>query len=113
MAERARRTEHDLILMDVNIPVMDALEATRRIRQLPNRSGLPIFAVTENAIIQDQQRSGAPGIDDFLPKPEDPEVMFANLLKSLERRGPYPVLVPSIWAGRAGRLSKMVDERIP
>jgi CheY-like chemotaxis protein len=53
--EMARRIEYDLILMDMNMPGMDGLDATRQIRQSPNRSVVPILAMTANAYTEDQK----------------------------------------------------------
>ena len=68
--EAARGGGIDLILMDVNMPVLDGLEATRRIREAPGpEQGLPIVALTANAIEGDQQVCLDAGMDHYLPKP--------------------------------------------
>ena len=61
----------DLIVMDSVMPVMDGLEATRRLRQLPSLKSVPIIAVSASAAAADEQRSLAGGADAFLPKPID------------------------------------------
>ena len=75
-----------MILMDMQMPVMDGLEATRKIRQLPEGKDIPILAMTANAFAEDKQRCFEAGMSDFLVKPFDPDTLFATLLRSLGRR---------------------------
>ena len=65
--------EYDMILMDVQMPVMDGLEATRRIRSGENPLGrtIPILAMTANAFLEDMQKSRDAGMDEHLSKPVD------------------------------------------
>ena len=64
---------YDLILMDIQMPRMDGYEATRRIRALPDprKAGIPIFAMTANAFLEDMQKSKEAGMDEHLSKPVD------------------------------------------
>ena len=64
---------YDLLLMDVQMPVMDGLEATRRIRSGENPLGrtIPILAMTANAFLEDMQKSKEAGMDEHLSKPVD------------------------------------------
>ena len=73
------REKFDAILMDVQMPVMDGHEATRRIRQLPGFADLPIIAMTAHAMQQDREDCLAAGMNDHITKPVQPARLFAVL----------------------------------
>lgn len=82
--EAASERRFDLILMDVHMPEMDGLEATRRIRQLPGEAGrVPIIAMTANAMASDREQCIAAGMDDFVSKPFKPADFIAALSRVL------------------------------
>ena len=84
---RVQEKAYGLVLMDLQMPVMDGFEATRRIRALPGFERLPILAMTANAMAGDRERSLAAGMNDHVTKPIDPDALFEALLRWLPRGG--------------------------
>jgi CheY-like chemotaxis protein len=80
-----QKNNYNLILMDMQMPQMDGLEATRCIRQIPELKALPIIAMTANAFAEDEADCMEAGMSDFITKPVDPNILFATMLKWLER----------------------------
>jgi two-component system cell cycle response regulator DivK len=73
----------DLILMDIQLPIMDGYEATRRIKADPTTKSIPIIAVTSYALSGDEQKARAAGCDDFVPKPYSPRQLLAKIRQYL------------------------------
>ena len=73
------RQRPDLILMDIQLPIMDGHEAMRRIRTDPALSSVPIVAVTAYAPSAEEQKARAAGCNDFVPKPYSPHQLLAKI----------------------------------
>ena len=78
IASVARRRP-DLILMDIQLPVMDGYEATRRIRTNPDLKSVPIIAVTSYALAGDEDKALAAGCDGYVTKPYSPRDLLAKV----------------------------------
>ncbi|MFC5302550.1 c-type heme family protein [Azospira restricta] len=90
--EQVRDARFDLILMDLQMPTLGGLDATRQIRELPYGAAVPIVAMTANTYVDDRRRCAEAGMDDFVGKPVVPERLFEALLRWLDRgrRTPRP-----------------------
>jgi two-component system, cell cycle response regulator DivK len=69
----------DLILMDIQMPIMDGYEATRRIKADPSTKRIPIIAVTSYALSGDDQKARDAGCDNYVPKPFSPRQLLAKI----------------------------------
>ena len=73
----------DLILMDIQLPILDGYEATRRIKADPALHAIPIIVITSYALGGDENKARAAGCDDYVPKPYSPRVLLAKIRKYL------------------------------
>lgn len=86
--------DYGLVFMDMQMPVMDGLEATRQIRLLPGRAQLPIIAMTANAMSEDSVRCLAVGMNDYVAKPFRPETLWVTLRRWLQPSSSSSALTP-------------------
>ena len=86
--EKAAPDFYDLILMDIQMPVMNGYDATRKIRQLedPFRSSIPIIAMTANAFAEDRQKALFVGMNDHVAKPVDMNILIPVLEKHIRNK---------------------------
>jgi two-component system cell cycle response regulator DivK len=79
----AVKQQPDLILMDIQIPIIDGYEATRRIKAHPASRAIPIIAVTSHAIAGGEEKARAAGCDDFVAKPYSPRLLLGKIREYL------------------------------
>ncbi len=73
----------DLILMDIQLPVMDGYAATRRIKTDPTLKSIPVIAVTSYALSGEEKKAREAGCDDYVPKPYSPRQLLAKIRQYL------------------------------
>jgi two-component system sensor histidine kinase/response regulator len=96
-----RQAQFDCVLMDVQMPIMDGLEATRRIRQDAKLSHIRVLAMTANATNEDRDRCMQAGMDDFITKPIQPALLCQTVARWLPEREapPAPAAKPHVAGG--------------
>ncbi len=112
--DRWRERSYDAVLMDVQMPRMDGYAATRAIRELePTGTRLPVLAMTAAAVEGEREKCLAAGMDDFLTKPVDPDVLGAMLARWLDGAAPAapaaPKSTPTDGVLDLGRLEMLRD----
>lgn len=103
--EKLKESNFDLVLMDIQMPIMDGLTASRKIREELNNKELPVLAMTAHAMKGEREKSLAAGMNDHITKPIDPEFLYMTLRKFLD-----PQLANSSQSSQA--LNKVVVEPI-
>ncbi len=87
---------YDLVLMDMQMPVMDGVTATIQLRTMSRYANLPVIAMTANALLADRQRCMSAGMNDFIPKPIEPDLLWQTLVKWIpERQAPEKQVINS------------------
>ena len=81
--DKVEEKNYDLVLMDIQMPIMDGLTASKRIRENPNKSTLPIVAMTAHALKTEFDKSIAAGMNDHITKPIDPIKLYQSILKNV------------------------------
>jgi two-component system sensor histidine kinase/response regulator len=94
---------YDLVFMDMQMPVMDGVTATREIRKLRSLEGLPIVAMTANAMEHDRRKCMDAGMNDFLVKPFDPKDVANVLVRWVRRAQPSPAVAAALEPPGTGK----------
>ena len=102
--DKVRSGHFDVVLMDMQMPVMDGVTATRTLRGMPEFNELPIIAMTANAMQSDREACRAAGMNDHVAKPIEPRDLFACLLRWVRYRAPLDEQA----AGGAGESASLV-----
>jgi len=110
-AEKALTEDYSLVLMDLQMPVLDGFESTRRIREQRSSDDLKIVAMTADAMFGIREEVIRNGMDDYLTKPIDASKLFSTLVKWID---PESIGSPGVsGANRAGQVEKEVDSAVP
>src|SRR5471032_1713082 len=80
--------DYDGVLMDCQMPVMDGYDATRKLREDARYAGLPVIAMTANAMVGDKEKCLAAGMNDFIAKPIDVAQLFTTLARWVTVKNP-------------------------
>jgi two-component system sensor histidine kinase/response regulator len=103
---------YQIVLMDVQMPVLDGYGATEKIRTGEASQNLPIVAMTANAMAGDKEKSLEAGMNDHISKPIDPHELFSTLAKWIPQTGYVAAERPSEQSG-GGRVKPVLPDRIP
>jgi len=85
--DMAARLKPDLILLDIQLPVMDGYTVAKNLRSNPDISGIPIVAVTSHAMVGDREKAMAVGCNGYIEKPINPETFLSEVEVHLTKRG--------------------------
>ena len=76
----------DLVLMDINLPEIDGYEVTKRLKQAPSMTRVPVIAMTANVMKGDREKTMAAGCDGYIPKPIDIDILPDQIARFLRKR---------------------------
>ena len=107
--QQLRDAPFDLVLMDIQMPVMDGLQATRLIRADAALASLPVIAMTANAFARDREQSKAAGMNDHVSKPFEPAQLFEVMLRWLRPAVGHEAAPPPVPAAVAAEPGPVVD----
>jgi two-component system sensor histidine kinase/response regulator len=110
--EKVQQTRYDLVLMDMQMPVLDGVRATEHIRSLAAFKQLPIIAMTANAMQADQERCLRAGMNGHIAKPVEPALLFAALLRWIAPRAPADAGSPGQPAVLVGANPELAIDRL-
>lgn len=99
--DRVKTNRYALILMDIQMPEMDGMAASRAIRALPEGGAVPILAMTANAFEEDRINCLAAGMDDHISKPVEPDALCEVVLYWLQQGRPQRALPPAAGSVQA------------
>jgi len=109
--EAARTQKFDFILMDIQMPVMNGMEATKQIRQLENKNrDIPIVALTANTIIEDRANYLIAGMDDVLIKPVDEDKLINIILSSIRSTQQFSRTSDSKPDFQSGKVTEVIKD---
>ena len=103
--DAAKKEHPGLILMDVSIPVIDGLEATRRLKADPDTRDIPIIALTAHALASDQQKAIEAGCDSYIAKPAEPRAVVAAVREYLGEPARRPEPLAQVTTSVGARLA--------
>ncbi len=100
--ELASNKQYDLILMDIQMPEMDGLTATREIRKSISSESLPIIAMTAHAVKGEYEKSIAAGMNDHITKPIDPDILYRTLVRFIKGLNLQEASAPTVSKRETG-----------
>ncbi|WP_084150784.1 hybrid sensor histidine kinase/response regulator [Azohydromonas australica] len=104
---KAREHDYDLILMDMQMPHLNGIDATQQIRMLPGWADKPILALTANAFVEDRDACIRAGMNDFVVKPVEPNMLYRTVLAWLQKQ---PARLSAVTPTDPARASSRLDD---